>query len=66
MAVCDQNHVELVKGLVDVADVVLLDGGMLGPGVGKLGEGGQKGFDARALHLAELAREDGLAAARAY
>ena len=63
LAVGDEDDVEFVEGLVDEADVVLLDGGVLGGGVGELGERGQEGFDAGSLHLAELAGEDGFAGA---
>lgn len=34
LLVRDEDHVELVKGLVDKSDVVLLDRGMLGSAVG--------------------------------
>jgi hypothetical protein len=66
LQVGDEDHVQLVEGLVDVADVVLLAGCMLSPAVGELGERGKESFDARALHLTELAREDRLSAASAY
>ena len=41
LAIGDKDHVELVEGLVDITDIVLLDRGMLSTGVGELGEGGQ-------------------------
>lgn len=39
LAVGDENHVQLVQGLVDEANVVLLDGGMLCTRIGKPREG---------------------------
>lgn len=33
LAVCDQDDVELVEGLVDEADIVLLNGRVLGTGI---------------------------------
>lgn len=63
MAVGDEDHVQLVQGLVDEADIVLLDGRVLGAAVGEFGERGEEGFNSGSLHLTELAREDGLAAA---
>lgn len=39
LTVGDEDHVELVQRLVDVADIVLLDCGMLRASIGKLGEG---------------------------
>lgn len=65
LPVRDEDHVKLVKGLVDKSDVVLLDGGVLGTAVGELGERRQQGFDSRSGHLAELPREDSFTAARA-
>lgn len=65
LAVGDEDHVELVEGLVDETDIVLLDGGVLRAAVGQLGERGEEGFDARPGHLAELSREDSFAPAGA-
>lgn len=65
LAVGDEDHVELVQGLVDKTDVVLLNCGMLRTAVGQLGERGEESFDARPGHLAELSREDSFAPAGA-
>lgn len=65
LEVRDKNHVQLIEGLVDEADVVLLDGGVLRAAVGKLGEGGEEGFDAGPGHLPKEAREHGFAASGA-
>lgn len=65
LAVGDEDHVELIEGLVDESDVVLLDRRMLGPAVRELREGGEKGLDARPGHLAELSRKDSFAPAGA-
>src|SRR5436190_120832 len=61
LLVGDENHVELVQGLVDKSDVVLLDRGVLGARVGGLGESGKQGLDARTLHVMERSGKDGLA-----
>lgn len=58
LAVRDEDHVEFVKGLVDEANIVLFDGGMLCARISQLGEGCQKSFDSRSGHLAKLPRED--------
>ena len=63
LTVRDQNHVKLVERLVNEADIVLFDGSVLSARVGELGERGEKSFNSRSLHLTELARQDGLAAA---
>lgn len=65
LAVGDEDHVELIEGLVDESDIVLLDRRMLGPAVCELREGGEKRFDARPGHLAELSRKDSFAPAGA-
>lgn len=65
LAVRDEDHVELIEGLVDESDVVLLDRRVLGPAVCELREGGEKGLDARPGHLAELSRKDSFAPAGA-
>lgn len=65
LAVGDEDHVELIEGLVDESDIVLLDGRMLCPAVCELREGGEEGFDARPGHLAELSRKDSFAPAGA-
>ena len=65
LLVGDEHHVELVQGLVDKSDIVLLDSGVLRSGVCSLGEGGEEGLNARALHIVERSGKDGLAAARA-
>lgn len=58
LTVGDEHHVELVEGLVNETDVVLLDGRMLSTAVGMLGERGKERFYARSWHLTELPRED--------
>ena len=65
LLVRDEDHVELVERLVDEADIVLLDGGMLCSGVCGLGESGEESFDARPLHIVKRSGKDGLAAAGA-
>lgn len=60
LLVRDEDHVELVKGLVDKSDVVLLDRGMLGSTVCQLGKRGEESFYARPWHFAELPRQDSL------
>lgn len=65
LTVGDEHHVKLVEGLVDEADIVLLDGGVLGAAVGELGERGEEGFYARSWHLSELSREDSFPSAGA-
>lgn len=58
LAVGDEDHVELVEGLVYEADIVLLDGGVLGAAVGKLGERSQESLYPRSWHLPKLSGED--------
>lgn len=65
LAVGDKNHVKLVKGLVNEADIVLLDGRVLGAAVGQFRERGQQRLYPRSWHLAELSREDSFPAASA-
>lgn len=65
LLVGDEHHVQLVQRLVDEADIVLLNGGVLCAGIGGLGERCEEGFDARPLDVVECAGEDGLAAAGA-
>lgn len=65
LLVGDEHHVQLVQGLVDEADIVLLDRRVLGARVGGLGERGEEGFDAGALDVVESSGDDGLAAAGA-
>lgn len=62
LEVGDQDHVELVQRLVDEADVVLLNGGVLRAAVGQLRERRQEGLDAGPGHLAKQPREHGFAA----
>lgn len=38
LSVGDEDHVKLIEGLINEANVVLLDGGMLGPRIGELRE----------------------------
>lgn len=40
LSVGDEDHVKLIEGLINEANIVLLDGGVLGPRVGELGERG--------------------------
>lgn len=65
LLVRDEHHVQLVQGLVDEADIVLLDGGVLGARVGGLGERSEECFDTRALDVVEGSSNNGLAAAGA-
>ena len=65
LAVGNKHHVQLIKGLVDEADVVLLHRRVLGARVGQLGERSQESLNSRPGHLAELSREDSLAPAGA-
>lgn len=65
MAVGDEDNVQLIQWLVYESYVVLLNGGVLGLRIGKLGEGGEKSFNARPRDLTELAREDRFASASA-
>lgn len=65
LLVGDEHHVQLVQGLVDEADIVLLDRRVLGARVGGLGKRGKEGFDAGALDVVESPGNDGLAAAGA-
>lgn len=54
----DEHHIELVEGLVDESDIVLLDSRVLRAAVGELGEGCQERFYSRPRHLTKLPRED--------
>lgn len=63
LAVRDEDHVELIEGLIYETNIVLLDRRMLCPAVCELREGGEEGFDARPGHLAELSRKDSFAPA---
>lgn len=53
LLVGDEDHVQLIQGLVDESDIVLLDDGVLGARVGGLGERGEEGFDTGALDIVE-------------
>ncbi len=55
----DEDHVQVLQGLVDVADVLRLDRRVLAARADQLGEGGEEHLDARARHVAELPRDDG-------
>lgn len=46
LLVRDEDHVELVQRLVHEADIVLLDGSVLGARIGELGERGKEALDA--------------------
>jgi hypothetical protein len=65
LAVGDENNVQLIQWLVYESHVVLLNGGVLGLRIGKLGERSKESFNARPGNLAELAREDCFASASA-
>lgn len=58
LAVGDEDHVKLIQGLVDKADIVLLDGRMLSAALGELRERGKEGFDTGSGHLSKLPGED--------
>lgn len=58
LSVGDEDHVEFVEGLINEANIVLLDGGVLGARVGELGERGQESFDSGPGHFSELSGED--------
>lgn len=58
LAVGDEDHVELIQGLVDEADIVLLDGRVLCAALGELRKRGEEGFDAGSGHLSKLPGED--------
>lgn len=66
LAVGDEDHVEFIEGLIDEADIVLLDGCVLGAAVCEFGERGEESFDSGSLHVPELARDDCLATSGAY
>jgi hypothetical protein len=53
LLVGDEDHVELIQGLVHEANIVLLDCGMLGAAVSELGKGEQQGLESRSSHLME-------------
>jgi len=61
----NEDHVELVQWLVDKANIVLFDRGMLGTTVGELGKGEKEGLESRTAHLVERPGQDGLAASGA-
>lgn len=58
LAVGDEHHVEFVEGLVYEADIVLLDGCVLGAAVGEFGERRQESLYPRSWHLPKLSGED--------
>lgn len=58
LAVGNEDHVQLIEGLVNEADIVLLYSRVLGPRVGELGKGREESFDTRPWHFTELSRED--------
>ena len=66
MSVGDQDDVELIEGLVNKTDIVLLNGRVLSTGIGKFREGREEGFDSRAGDFAELTRKHCFAPAGAY
>lgn len=49
----DENHVELIQGLVHEANIVLFDRGVLGAAVSELGKGEQQGLEPRSSHFVE-------------
>lgn len=65
LLVGDEDHVELVQGLVDKADIVLLDGRVLGAALGELRERGEESFDSGSGHLSKLPGEDSFPASGA-
>lgn len=60
-----EDHVKLVEGLVNEANVVLFNGRMLSTRVSKFRERGQESFDSRSGHFPELPREDSFPASGA-
>lgn len=66
LTVGDQDNVQLIQWLIDEADVVLFNGGVLGPRICKLGKGGKKSLNARPGDFTELTREDRFASASTY
>lgn len=65
LLVGNENHVQLIQWLVNEADIVLFDRGVLGTAVGEFGKGEQERLEPRAAHLVERPGQNGLAAARA-
>lgn len=65
LAVGNEDYVQFVERLVDEANVVLFDCGVLSATIRELWEGGQEGFDTGPRHLAELSRENSFAPAGA-
>lgn len=66
LAVGDEDHIELVEGLVDKSNIVLLDSGMLCAAVGQLRERGKESLNSGTGHLTELPGEDSFPATGAY
>lgn len=66
LAVGDQDNVQLIQWLIDEADIVLFNGGVLSPRIGKLGERSKKSLNARPGDFTELARENRFASASTY
>lgn len=66
LAVGDEDHVQLVQRLVDEANVVLLDSGVLRSAVGQLGKRGEESLNSRSRHLPKLSGEDSFPATGAY
>lgn len=62
----DEDHVELLQRLVDVADAVGLHEGVLLARVHQFGEGGEEALDARPRHFHKLPGYDGLSGLGAH
>lgn len=65
LSVGDEHHVELVEGLVDESDIVLLDDCVLSAAVCQLGERRKESLNAGSGHLSKLSREDSFPASGA-
>lgn len=58
LLVGDEDHVELIKRLIDESNIILFNGRVLSTAVGELGERGEECFYSRSWHLSKLAGED--------
>ena len=56
---CHQQHVQPLQGLVDIADTLRLDEGVLFPRADELGEGAEQPLHSRSRHLYKLPRQQG-------
>lgn len=66
MPIGNENDIQLVQGLINEADIVLFNGGVLGTGVRELGKRREKGLNSGASDFSELTRQDSFAPAGAY